>query len=380
MSSLKYIAILGRQPELGLAELESVLGAEGVEPFSRDTALMAEAVHADQLGGAMKVAEVLYRGPLTPLRNLPIDVAELPMRSEGKTPFAISAYGFKDTPKMLMAAGLELKKSLRARGNGSVRLVMASKGLAVSAAELHHNRVIEDGFELLVVASRSEMVIARTLGVQDIDWYSKRDYDRPARSAKVGMLPPKLAQILVNSVHSPLVYDPFCGTGVIPQEALLLGRSAQGSDLSDEMVAATRINLAWLEHQVAQKLPKWRAELADARGVVLPEGCAVVSEGYLGPNLIHAPSPSELSSIRRELGVLYMDVLKSWAAQLPSGSEVSICVPAWRMGKVWHYLGLIDELPRLGYTLKSFRGVSAPLLYARADQVVGRQLLLLRKN
>jgi len=49
------------------------------------------------------------------------------------------------------------------------------------------------------------------------------------------MLPPKLAQILVNSVQAQTVYDPFCGTGVIPQEALLLGRTASGSDLSDEI-------------------------------------------------------------------------------------------------------------------------------------------------
>jgi hypothetical protein len=100
----------------------------------------------------------------------------------------------------------------------------------------------------------------------------------------------------------------------------------------------------------------------------------------LGPNLIHAPNLKELAGIKAELGGLYHDALVNWASQLPTGGEVSLCVPAWRIGNDWHYLGLIDELPRLGYTLKSFRGVSAPLLYARADQVVGRQLLLLRKN
>jgi len=380
MSSLSYIAILGRQPELGLVELECVLGGERLEPFGRQAALMSEAVHADRLGGVLKVAEVLYRGSATPLRNLPVKAAELPMRGEGKTPFAISAYGTGDTPKMLMAAGLELKKVLRERGHGSVRLVTPGKGLAVSAAELHHNRVIEDGFELLVVANGGEMVVARTLGVQDIDWYSKRDYDRPARSAKVGMLPPKLAQVLVNTVQAPMVYDPFCGTGVVLQEALLMDRAAQGSDLAEEMVAATQTNLEWLQRQVTQTLPKWQVVRADAREAALPPGCAGGGEGYLGPNLTHSPSPSELAGIRPGLLALYADVLTSWTGQLPSGGEVSLCVPAWRIGKDWHYLGLIDVLPRLGYTLKSFRGVSAPLLYARADQVVGRQLLLLRKN
>jgi tRNA G10 N-methylase Trm11 len=376
MSSLNYIAILGRQPELGLVELESVLGAENVQPFGRLAAFVGEAVHVDRLGGTLKMAEVMYRGAVTNLRELPVDVAKLPMR-EGKTPFAVSVYGSRDGAKAVMAAGLELKKKLRERG--SVRLVTAGKGLAVSAAELKHNRVIEDGFELLVVLAGSEMIVARTLGVQDIDWYSRRDYERPARSAKVGMLPPKLAQILANSATGP-VFDPFCGTGVILQEARLLGRAASGSDLSDEMVAATRTNMKWLEEQVAQDLPEWEVARADAREVKLPAGVAVVSEGYLGPNLTNSPAPAELKKICTELRSLYVSSLKNWGRQLPAGAEVSLCVPAWRVAGQWHYLGLVDELPHLGYTLRSFAHVTAPLLYARDDQVVGRQLLLLRKN
>lgn len=377
MSSLNYIAILGRQPELGLMELESVLGDRGVQPFGRTSALMSEAVHIDRLGGTVKVAEVLYRGEKTDLRTLPVDVMKL-ARTDGRTTFALSVYGTRETPKTVMAAGLELKKQLKA--GGSVRLVKAGKGTDVSAAELHHNHVLDEGFELLVIVAGKEMVVARTLGVQDIDWYSRRDYDRPARSAKVGMLPPKLAQILVNSTHSEAIYDPFCGTGVVLQEARLLGRLAGGSDLSEEMVQATRTNIPWLDTQVAAPLPAWSAELADARKVELPPKVAVVSEGYLGPNMSEPPKLAEIPALRRELMALYSESLANFASQLPSGAEVSMSAPAWRVGKDWHYLGIIDELPRLGYTLRSFEHVRTPLLYARADQVVGRQLLLLRKN
>jgi hypothetical protein len=54
-------------------------------------------------------------------------------------------------------------------------------------------------------------------------------------------------------------------------------------------------------------------------------------------------------------------------------------VPAWRIGGSWHYLNVVDELPRLGYTMKVFKHVRLPLLYARPDQIVGRQIVLLRK-
>lgn len=377
MSSFNYIAILGRQPELGLVELESLVGADGVQPFGRQTALISRMLDMNQLGGTVKLAEVLYRGPATSLRELPVVAAELPLGAS-KTPFALSAYGLRVTPRELMAAGLELKKQLRARG--SVRLVTPGRGLEVSAAELRHNRVLEDGFELIVAAAEGEMVVARTTGVQDIDWYSKRDYERPARSARVGMLPPKLAQVLVNTTRAEVVVDPFCGTGVVLQEALLLGRAAVGSDLAPEMVAASKQNLEWLAGVAPAPLPDWVTAEADARTVRLPRDCAVVSEGYLGPNLSKPLSPAQLSSIKPELLALYQDALRNFARQLPAGGEVSLCVPAWRVGKHWDYLALVDELPDLGYTLKGFRHVRAPLLYAREDQVVGRQLLLLRKS
>lgn len=378
MSSFGYIAILGRQPELGLVELESRLGAENMEPFGRQAVRIDRRVEVDHFGGIVKLGEVWYDGPAVDIRPAPIDAERLPL-GEGKTPFAISVYGIRATRRFVETAGLALKKVLRARG-ASVRLVVPAEGTAVTAAQLRHNQVLERGFELLVVVSGQRMVIARTLGVQDIDWYSRRDYERPARSAKVGMLPPKLAQVLVNAAAGTLVADPFCGTGVVLQEALLLGRPAIGSDLAPEMVAATQTNLEWLARETHMELPAWDVSRVDARQVRLPAGAAIVSEGYLGPHLTHSPAPAELARMKRELLDLYREALRSWADQLPVGAEVSLCVPAWRVGKHWEYLGVIDELPHLGYTLKGFKHASAPLLYAREGQTVGRQLLFLRKT
>lgn len=378
MSSQTQIAILGRQPELGLVELEALLGQAAVAPVGRIAALIDGEVVFDRLGGVQKLATVLYDGVVRPLRSLPMDVLSLAGEGAKRVIFGISVYGGQETPANVLAAGLDLKRQLKARG--SVRLVRAGKGVALSAAELLHNHVLEDGFELIIVRAAGRMIIARTTHVQDINWYSERDYDRPARSAKVGMLPPKLAQVLLNATSAEVVCDPFCGTGVVLQEARLMGRTAVGSDLSDEMVLASRTNMEWLNGKVNHTLPSWQVEQADARSVRLPAGAAIVSEGYLGPNLTHSPSPTQISAITQELRSLYVEALASWAKQLPSGAEVSICVPAWRVSGGWRYLGLVDELPRLGYTLKGFKHVRTPLLYARADQTVGRQLLLLRKN
>lgn len=377
MSSHNFIAILGRQPELGLVELESLLGGNGVEPVGPMAVRFGQAIEIDRFGGIQKLGRVLYEGAAKDIQTVPSLPLELPT-NEGKLVFGLSIYGTRLTPRAITALGLEFKKRLREQG--SVRLVTPTAGTALSAAQLHHNQVLERGFELLVVVAGPRMLVAVTTAVQNIDWYSRRDYDRPARSARVGMLPPKLAQVLVNTTTAPAVFDPFCGTGVVLQEARLLGREVAGSDLADDMVVASQTNMQWLETVAPTPLPSWRVELADARTVEVPAGAAVVSEGYLGPNLTQSPTPAQLKSIRAEMLALYRAALARWAMQLPAGGEVSLCAPAWRRRGGWDYLGLVDELSDLGYTLKGFKHVRTPLLYARDDQVVGRQLLLLRKN
>jgi tRNA G10 N-methylase Trm11 len=383
---MKYIAILGRQPELGLAELESLLGA-GVQRFGAGAAGFDSPLDLNRLGGTIKVGRVLYHGPVRDLNETPLTVDELPVR-DGKTTFGLSYYGLRVTTKFVTASGLTLKKRLR--GRGSVRLVIPQTGTTLTAAQVKFNGLTRTGFELLVVASESEMVVALTEQVQDIDAYAARDYARPSRSASVGMLPPKLAQIMVNTAvvgermatgAAPLVYDPFCGTGVVLQEALLLGYGAGGSDLSEAMVTASQENITWLRERLPD-LPVAAVTQADARQVKLPPApLAVVSEGYLGPHLSRQPTAAEAATLQHELGELYAASLRHWAAQMESGSAVTITAPAWRTAAGWHDTKIIDRLPDLGYTLRSFATVdSRKLVYQRPQQIVGRQLLIMKRT
>lgn len=375
--NLPYLAILGRQPELGLAELECLLGPKSVTAFGRQ-ALLAQAPELDKLGGTVKLARVVYRGPAADLLEVPLPVGSLPWPGSGKINIGLSFYGLKATSRFVTATGLELKKRWKSRG--SLRLVTPQQGTSLSAAQLLHNGLPGKGFELVVVVNKQEMVVAVTEQVQDIVAYAARDYARPARSARVGMLPPKLAQILVNATTGPLVADPFCGTGVVLQEALLLGRRAAGSDRAPEMAEAARQNLQWLA-QRHPDIPAWAVAEADAVQWQPPAGCAIVTEGYLGPNFSRLPRPDELAAARRELNGFYRRVLDAWARRLPAGAELAICLPSWRIAKGWSDLPVIDELPDLGYTFKSLAHADTRnLRYARPDQIVGRRILLIRRS
>jgi tRNA G10 N-methylase Trm11 len=375
---MKYLAILGRQPELGLLELEALLGAKSVLPWSKDTAVINTKIDISQLGGTQKLGHIIYEGPSLDINEAPIDFNALPLR-DGKTNVGLSMYGVKATPRFLQATGLTLKKRLKQ--NGSIRLVAPQTGTALGAAQVKFNKLLAGGFELMVAVNKQQMVVAITEQVQDIDWYATRDYQRPTRSARVGMLPPKLAQIMVNTTGGSLVYDPFCGTGVVLQESLLNNRSAIGSDNSPQMVKASQENLRWLSSQ-RSGLKESSVFESDARTTTLPShNCSIVSEGYLGTNLTRDPDPKQFASLRTELTDLYAESLRNFAKQLDPGAEITITLPMWHTQHGWRGLNIIDHLSDMGYSLRQFTHVdSRALVYRRPNQFVGRQLLVIRKT
>ena len=265
MLHYKSVFVLGRQPVIGWAELESLYGAEVLEPldeFGAASSLLPTDIDFARLGSTVKLGEVLGIIDATEWRAVQQQLTALAVQraqdlSEGKIQLGISTYGLRVAPRQLTAAGLELKKALRNAGY-SVRLVPNQEELALSSAQVLHNHLSgERGLELLLIRHHNQTVVARTTNVQDITAYARRDQGRPKRDAFVGMLPPKLAQTIINLATGPLppredtvVLDPFCGTGVILQEALLMGYGAYGTDLEPRMIDYSRENLAWLSEHV----------------------------------------------------------------------------------------------------------------------------------
>lgn len=397
--------ILGRLPAIGRAELESVYGSANLHPVSDyavATSMPIDNATFTRLGSAVKMGEVLGIVASTDWRVVQREVIALAVRraqdlSEGKLQVGLSAYGLRVAPRQLMAGGLELKKALRKAGY-SVRLVPNQEPALSSAQVLHNHLAGERGLELLLMQHGSHTVVARTTAVQDITAYARRDQGRPKRDAFVGMLPPKLAQTILNLAAGPLppakdtiVLDPFCGTGVILQEALLMGYGAYGTDLEPRMVDYTRQNLEWLTEYVARSEHSRRepSEPTPAN-VELEVGDAtkhqwqrpfstVASEVYLGRPISSWPTPQKLQEIVGTCNVILEHFLKNIATQIPTGTRLCLAVPAWRAptGKL-HHLGTLDRVSDLGYNRMSFSGVAAEdLVYYRPDQFVARELLVI---
>lgn len=398
----KSIAFLGRQPALGIAELESVYGAEQVRTFGQQACLLAmpaETIDFKRLGGSVRIAKVLGELPNGWNAIEAYLLATTPERAsaiEGKLIFGISTYGLKVAPRQLAKTALRIKKAIRSRG-ASVRMVPHEATELNAATVLYNKLTAKNGWELVIVSDGTTTLLAQTVHIQDIDAYAERDQARPKRDAKVGMLPPKLAQIIINlaaartavprppsesEADAPLVLDPFCGTGVVLQEASLMGFDVYGTDINPRMVQYSADNLLWLREKYPDKSSYLRIEIGDATSFTWqPVPTIVAGESYLGQPLSALPSNEHLSKIIYEANLINHRFLLNLAKQIPAATRLCIAVPAWRGKKEFLHLPLLDHLTDMGYTRVRFKHVSDnDLIYHRENQVVARELLVLIKN
>ena len=389
------LLLLGRQPAIGLAELESLYGADNLLPYGDNAALLdvpTAGVFFARLGGSTRLCKVLdnihssdwpsAKSYLT--KTIPVLAADLP---EGKLTFGVSVIGIRTGVKDVERVLLDIKKVLKQSGR-SARIV-PNKQLELNSAQVIHNRLTSTGgLELVVVSDGQTTIVAQTTAIQDIEGYAARDQARPYRDARVGMLPPKLAQVIVNlatgsTALSGPVLDPFCGTGVTLQEASLAGYDAYGSDLEPRMVDYSIGNLHWLRQKWTDIDNNVRIELGDAmtHKWQKPIG-AVAAETYLGAPLTNLPSPEALRKIIDTTNGIHEKFLRNIAPQLEPGTQLCLAVPAWSVVKdAFVHLPVLDHLKELGYNEVKFVHVKkAQLIYYRENQFVARALIVIKKD
>lgn len=385
-----HIALLGRQPALGIAELERVYGSGRVSWHGPLAAMVdTDSLDIQKLGGTTKAGEVIaeLNGNWHQVsKKIVSHYMQIWGKTEGKITLGLSVYGFDVSPREVQKTGIILKQKLKQSGV-ALRLVPNQES-ALSTATSHHNKLglSPNKVELLVIRNpKGRAIIAESTGAQNITAYAKRDQGRPKRDAFVGMLPPKLAQIMINLAHpadGARVLDPFCGTGVVLQEAALLGHPVYGTDLADKMIDYSSENLRWLESTYRLSV-KATVTQGDAMTTTWKQPVdAVVGETYLGQPFSAPPSPAKLREVRGNCEHIIGSFLKNISAQLQPGTSLCLAVPAWRdaSGRFTH-LPLTNHLEEFGFIQVTFDNVKpAELLYFREDQVVARELLVLERR
>ncbi len=385
------LCVLGSQPGLSIAELESLVGSDMIQPLGNDYALIkanAGSINHKELGGTIKIAEVVKVIPSSRWNKVSAAAFDeivkhlmyKAIQSSHKLTLGISAYGFIISPKKLWLLSFEINKNLK-KNDHSLRIVMG-KEFALNSAQVIHNKLTgEFGFEFLLVSHAGKAYLSRTLSVQDIDSYSKRDYGKPERDMRVGMMPPKLAQIMLNLANvtkDNTVLDPFCGTGSVLIEAAMRHSKLEGSDIKQQMLDYTKANLDWLAKEYSLNI-SYKLTRADATTHKWNSDFdRIVAETYLGPSIKYMHNNESIKETIDYCNDLIKKFLSNLKPQLTKDSRCCIAVPVWNSKNGFIHLPIVRQLDQMGYNRVILSHVNfADLIYYRSDQIVGRELLIL---
>jgi tRNA G10 N-methylase Trm11 len=397
--------ILGSHPALSTAELFSVLSDIKNEKLSGkmltfDSKSWDGDLLMDKLGGTVKLGDIIHKGPIAKLT--PKLIADLLAPTEANKEgnrsldFGLTVYGSKSAQQKLFRLPIQLKKDLKSRGY-SVRWVTGKSGEPLSPAAVAKCKLTKDkNADLCIMIENDTVFIGKTTNVQNADSWSIRDFDRPWRDSKNGMLPPKLARMMVNLTQTPkdgVLLDPFCGSGTILMEAALATDAKQiiGSDIEEKQIDYTNRNNDWLMREKIisssdyKHFRAFKADIIDIQKFLSPKSVdVVVTEGYLGPPLHGTESQKVLDRNASQIHELWIETLQTLKPILKPNAKLVIITPEYKNDNGHAMVELDNLYKKLGYKKKipnlSIFDASQALSYHRENQFVKRNISILELN
>ncbi len=403
-----YGVILGRNSLLSTAEvLSRSNNSAKIISWDREFCVF-EGVDISQslqnMGGVQKYFEVLKvvdkEKIIEYVKEIVGEITDFEGGS-GKYPYAINVYGMYKKYQMPLLS--EVKRLLEGKGI-KARFIHRDTNKNVPTARLLSEKVLQKGFELILCQKGQYVYIGRSLWIQNINEYTKRDMEKPVRDMRTGMLPPKLAQIMI-SLLSPYItkehvlWDPFCGSGVLLMEAIRERKLSLGSDIDEGMVEKSRENVAWYKRLLGTGhtcelfvADATKPEIFEEMQKKYPLLC-ICTEGYLGKNFTHAPRKEDFFAEKIKLEEIYADLIYSMKSGLKKGTVVCLLLPYYpslkQEGRLQSVLTNIQKIggsvmpliPKELYHQMDRRETheytyDQTYLYSREDQWVGREIVL----
>jgi len=362
-----YLFVLGREAHVSAAELTAVLLLWNVSITTQrqdnknlviTTSTPIDLVQImERLGGTVKIGEKIEESLVEYIDKT---------QPEGKIHFSLSGTNAKKE-------ALKIKKELKSNGR-SVRYIEAN-----NTATILHNNLVQRAGDFTTVGQ--DLFVTRA--IQPIEEFGKRDYEKPGADSKSGMLPPKLAKIMINLTQAPpkaTLLDPFCGSGTVLMEALAMGyNNILGLDISEKAITDTKKNITWMKKEFGLHTSGTKVYASDVRAIsakkVPPDSIdAIATEPFMGKPKNGRETRSQLEQESKELGALYTDAFKTFAKIMKKGGAIVFIIPMFRHGDTWVKVNCVEKIKKLGFTVDPLSEKHDALLYWRRRQHVGREI------
>lgn len=353
----QYCLTIGSHPDISGWEISAVVPELETIAYSEHHILINASLdpskYIEVLGGVVKIAKVIKIADITTLKGtLAKTLDTLP---QNKIALSTNIPSFNLTG-FIPQLKSEVSKKIHLR---ILKSTQESAGILSRYQEFQFIQIDQT------------MVLTQVSAVQDINRWNQIDYDKPVAYSKAGMLPPKVARMMLNiatTSTNQTIYDPFCGTGTILMQACELGHIAVGSDLSAQMVEATRQNLEWYQ-QTINPQATYQVFQHDATQIkhVSHRPDAVVFEGYLGPQ---QPRQNQLKNIQKGLYKLYKGFFKQVSTILKPDGVIVAALPYFsEFRSEQPVISLTTECEKFGLKLDH-----QPVIYGRPHAQVKRYI------
>ncbi len=393
---VQYIFKIGRKPQLSLTEIKSLFpetaDKENLRRLDEDmiiVTLQEELKNPqetlDRMGGTRKIAKIIAEKKGLQDEGKKWNEDELIVLAQQ---YIHDKHPDPEAPGKILLSGDEQKlKSFLQK----LKKNLKSEGYKIRYMETNP---LGEGIDFILAGD----IFATTVATQNIAAYGERDYGKPYRDTKSGMLPPKLAQIMINlagvqphttedAIPRTTLYDPFCGSGTILMEAMLMGYDVIGSDLDQETIEGAETNITFVDEAMKNGVRKFQVThyplfQKDAQQISekdLPKKPdLIVFEAYLGPFFKGEPTRAKVQEIQRDLEKLYREAFKKICA---FGVPIVTALPCHKVSREYLPLPNITRfIEENGYETESKAGTSGRggLIYDRPDQKVAREIFVLK--
>ncbi|GAB4141327.1 MAG: hypothetical protein Fur0024_3330 [Patescibacteria group bacterium] len=413
---MKKFFVFGNYGALSIAEIYKLTGEKNFHFFSNRFCILDffgdEKKVLQNSGGSVKSGKVFEVQKISGnfdenfLQEVVIKFLSTKKFEKQKITFGVSFVGsfdsnFKKKIKEILKSEL-LKKGIKSR-------FLDNKTDLLASATLKFNKVLQEGFEIVVIKSDENLIFGETSENQDVDRWSKKDFERPNRDTTHGLLQPKLARMMINLARSLndnfsisekksretlKILDPSCGSGTILQEAVDLGFDVVGSDIAQTSVDFSKKNLQWFCQNFEKKFDLQNIFLHDVKKDFPLKFekffDSIVTEPFMGSQISKSLSFENFLNRSKELIYLYAKSFDSFAKVLKPSGRVIFAFPLTLVEDKYKKLSFEGKVLEKGFKIISpqkflpilsrFSGITERgFIFGTNDQFVKREIVIFEK-
>jgi tRNA G10 N-methylase Trm11 len=372
---MKYFFVLGRNPELSIIEIFSYVKREGNSILScvqkQNSAIIEfskplQDNTISKLGGVISIGQILCSGKLNEVMQQ-LEKQEIYFQKKNNFSYVILNFATENALEKIsrhMKKRFKLER-LKASEKGARREMSLQGGGKTFG--VYSGSIIDEQYFLFM--QNEELYFGRITEKCDYEDIEKRDMKKPVRREELS-ISPRLAKIMINLSgvqENQSLLDPFCGIGVILQEALLQNINVRGVDNDIKAISGAKQNLEWFG------FPREKFSLiaGDSKKISLKQSEVLVTEPDFGEILKKIPSIEEANRMQKSFEQLMISVLNNTKKQI--NKRMVFTAPLINVGKERLPCNIAEILRKT--SLKIVKGF--PISDFRNSQIVGREIYVL---